>query len=91
MLPPVLREGLLFVDDSQMFDSMEAMLAEFEAWGKHFYPAPVAFQIGYPADKKWWEKLNDPAKEIGLAILNSIPNTLGIYWVNFSALEVFPP
>ena len=91
MLPPGLRDGILFVDDSQMFDSLDAMRAEFEVWGKHFYPAPVAFQIGYPADKKWWGTMSDPAKEIGMSIIHSIPNTKGIYWVNFSALEVFPP
>ncbi len=90
MLPPTLREGLLFVDDSQVFDSLETMVGEFAAWGKHFYPAPVAFQIGYPADKKWWSRLHDPAKEIGEAILSTIPNTQGIYWVNFSVLDVFP-
>ncbi len=90
-LPPTLREGLLFVDDSQMFASLEEMLAEFTAWGRHFSPARVAFQIGYPADKKWWGRISDPAMEIGKSIIESIPNARGIYWVNFSALEVFPP
>ena len=51
MIPIQLREGLLFVDDSQMFSSLEDMLLEFAVWGQHFSPAPVAFQIGYPADK----------------------------------------
>ncbi len=91
MLPPTLRDGLLFVDDSQVFDSLEAMIEEFAEWGKHFYPAPVAFQFGYPADKKWWGQLHDPPKEIGEAILSKIPNARGMYWVNFSVLDVFPP
>jgi hypothetical protein len=52
-LPSTLRDGLLFIDDSQMFDSLEAMLAEFVDRGQHFYTAPVAFQIGYPAEKTW--------------------------------------
>jgi catechol 2,3-dioxygenase-like lactoylglutathione lyase family enzyme len=90
-LPPTIREGILFVDDSQMFDSPEEMLAEFMDWGKHFSPAPVAFQVGYPADKKWWGRMSDSAQEIGMAIIRSIPNVEGIYWVNFSSLEVFPP
>jgi len=30
------------------------MLSEFVDWGRQYYPAPVAFQIGYPADKKCW-------------------------------------
>ncbi len=90
-LTPTLREGLFFVDDSQMFVSLEDMLAEFVDWGRHFYPAPVAFQIGYPADKPWWSQLADPPKAVGTAILKSISNAAGIYWVNFSILDVFPP
>jgi hypothetical protein len=91
MLPPTHREGILCVDDSQMFSSLDDMLAEFTDWGRHYYPAPVAFQIGYPADKKWWGGYRDPASKIGEAILKVIPNTMGLYWVDFTALEVFPP
>jgi len=91
MLPPSLHEGLLFVDDSQMFSSLEHMLVEFARWGEHYYPAPVAFQVGYPADKKWWGDLHDPASVIGKAILERVPNTAGLFWVDFSALDVFPP
>jgi hypothetical protein len=91
MLPPLTRDGILFVDDSQMFDSLEHLVEEFTAWGRHFYPAPVAFQFGYPADKKWWSQFEDPAKVIGEAIVKVVPNVAGLYWVNFTALEVFPP
>jgi hypothetical protein len=91
MLPPAHREGILFVDDSQMFSSLEAMLAEFADWGSYYYPAPVAFQIGYPADKKWWGAFRDPARTIGEAILKVVPNASGLYWVDFTALEAFPP
>ncbi|HSB65650.1 MAG TPA: hypothetical protein VLD65_03675 [Anaerolineales bacterium] len=90
-LPHSKIDSLLFVDDSQMFASLEHMLAEFAEWGRHFYPAPVAYQFGYPADKKWWSRYEDPPKVIGEAILKVVPNTAGLYWVNFSALEVFPP
>jgi len=60
-------------------------------WGWRYYPAPVAFQIGYPADKKWWGKYSDPARTIGEAILKTVPNAMGLFWVDFTALEVFPP
>lgn len=90
-LPPTLREGLLFVDDSQMFDSLDQMLIEFTEWGEHFYPAPVAFQIGYPADIKWWGGYQDPVLVIGASIRKVVPNVAGLYWVNFTALDVFPP
>ncbi len=90
-LPSKLGDEILFVDDSQGFESLDQMLAEFTEWGRHFYPALVAFQIGYPADKKWWGGYPEPVKTIGEAIINSIPNTGGIFWVDFTALEIFPP
>jgi hypothetical protein len=90
-MPLSYPDGIRFVDDSQMFASLEQMVAEFVQWGKHFFPAPVAYQIGYPADKKWWAEFRDPAKVIGEAILRAVPNAEAIYWVNFTAQEVFPP
>ncbi len=90
-LPVSMREGILFVDDSQMFNSLDAMVAEFSAWGEYFRPASVAFQFGYPADKKWWGGMPDPAKTIGEAILQAVPNTTGLFWVDFTALDIFPP
>lgn len=90
-LPPTGREGIVFVDDSQQFDSLEHMIAEFARWGEHFAPAPVAFQYGYPADKRWWSQLQDPVGEIGRAILEHVPNTIALFWVDFTILEVFPP
>jgi hypothetical protein len=91
MMPPTLREGILFVDDSQQFTSLEQMVAEFKVWGETFSPAPVAFQFGYDADQKWWKKFEDPAKTIGDEILKEVPNTAGLYWVDFTVLQVFKP
>ena len=90
-MPPTLRDGLLFVDDSQIFPSLDAMVAEFAAWGKRFAPAPVSFQFGYQSDRPWWVKLEDPPGEIGRRILAAVPNTESLIWVDFSVLEVFPP
>jgi len=90
-MPSNVRNGLLFVDDSQVFPSMNPMVQEFAEWGKAFAPAPVAFQIGYPSDHAWWSQLKDPPKDIGTRILKSVPNTEAIFWVDFSVLEVFPP
>lgn len=90
-MPPTLRDGLVFVDDSQQFDSLEAMVAEFAQWGRDFAPAPVAFQYGYYADRKWWKELADPPADIGRAILEATPNTEALFWVDFTAREVFPP
>jgi hypothetical protein len=89
-MPPTLRDGLLFIDDSQILPSAEAMVDEFAAWGRAFAPAPVGFQIGYETDRPWWSKMADPPGELGRQILERIPNTRGIYWVDFTVLEVFP-
>lgn len=90
-MPPTLREGLLFVDDSQILPSLDAMVAEFADWGRTFAPAPVGFQFGYPSDRPWWRRLSDPPRDVGRAILDEVPNTEGLYWVDFTVLDVFPP
>jgi hypothetical protein len=90
-MPPTAREGLTFIDDSQILPSLDAMVDEFAEWAKTFAPAPVGFQIGYDSDRPWWEKLRDPPTTIGRRILEAAPNTAGLYWVDFSVLDVFPP
>lgn len=90
-MPPTLRDGLVFVDDSQQFESLDQMVEEFAAWGQSFAPAPVAFQYGYPADQTWWGELPDPPGDLGRAILDHVPNTQALFWVDFTVLQVFPP
>lgn len=89
-MPPTERSGLMFLDDSQIFGSMDEMVDEFEAWGRAFSPAPVGFQYGYPRDRHWWQKLNDPPGDIGKAILKRVPNTTDLYWVDFTMKEIWP-
>jgi hypothetical protein len=90
-MPPTMREGLLFIDDSQILPSLDAMVDEFAEWGRAFAPAPVGFQYGYPSDRPWWSKLDDPPGDVGRAILDRVPNTEGLYWVDFTVLDLFPP
>lgn len=90
-MPPAVRDGIFFIDDSQQFESFEAMVSEFTAWGNAFAPAPVGFQYGYPADRPWWQGLQDPPTEIGQTILENVPNTKGLFWVDFTVLDIFPP
>jgi hypothetical protein len=61
------------------------------AWSRAFAPAPVAFQYGYRSDRRWWRHLDDPPADIGRRILDAAPNTEGLFWVDFTVLEVFPP
>jgi hypothetical protein len=90
-MPPSYREGIVFINDGQEFDNFDAMQASFTAWGKHFTPSPVGYQFGYLSDRPWWIKMDDPAGEIGQALLNAIPNTVSLFWVDFTVLQVFPP
>jgi hypothetical protein len=91
VMPPTVRDGIMFVDDSQIFKSADEMIDEFAKWGKTFAPAPVGFQYGYQTDKPWWSKMKDPVKEIGDRILAATPNTETLIWVDFSIQDVFPP
>jgi len=91
VMPPTFRDGIMFVDDSQIFKSADEMIAEFAKWGQTFAPAPVGFQFGYQSDKPWWGKMKDPVKEIGDRILAATPNTEALIWVDFSVQDVFPP
>lgn len=90
-MPPHYRGTILFVDDSQEFPSLAAMVEEFQAWGRSFPSNPVAFQFGYEADKTWWRKLVDPPGDIGKALLRAVPNVSGLFWVDFTLRDVFPP
>jgi len=90
-MPATVRDGIVFIDDSQQFTSLQQMVNEFQVWGETFAPAPVGFQYGYEDDQFWWSQLDNPPAEIGNAILAVVPNTEGLFWVDFTALDVFPP
>lgn len=89
-MPPTCRQSLVFINDSQQFTSLAQMLRDFELWGKAFAASPVGFQFGYPADRNWWKRLADPAKDIGKALLARIPNTSDLIWVDFTMEEIWP-
>jgi hypothetical protein len=89
-MPSTYRDGLYFIDDGQQFVSLDHMLEYFTEWGEHFPDDPVGFQIGYPADKTWWEQYDDPYGVIANAIIAEIPNTRSVYWVDFSIADLFP-
>jgi hypothetical protein len=89
-MPPTYRTGLVFVDDSQGFRSMEAMMTEFAAWGAYFAPAKVGYQYGYATDRSWWSRLSNPPQVIGNGILSRVPNTSDLIWVDFTAHDIWP-
>jgi hypothetical protein len=90
-MPPTAREGLVFIDDSQGHGSLSAMVSEFSAWGHAFPSSPVGFQYGYQSDSTWWKNLQDPPRDIGNALLQAIPNTRDLVWVDFTTYDIWPP
>jgi hypothetical protein len=89
-MPPTYRTGMFFLDDSQQFSDLDSMVEEFIAWGEAFAPAPVGFQYGYEDDEVWWGKLENLPHDIGQALLDRIPNTRGLYWVDFTMEQIWP-
>ena len=82
-------DGLIFVNDSQQFRSLDEMKEEFSSWAYFYEPCPVMFQIGYNADKRVWGKMENPVLELGTALQNECTygNVLGIIWVDFTLKE----
>jgi hypothetical protein len=89
-MPSTYRDHLVFIDDSEKLKSLDNLVREFSQWGQRFAPSPVGFQYGYESDQRWWSELADPPKEIGDAILAGAPNTSDLYWVDFTAYDIWP-
>jgi hypothetical protein len=89
-MPPTYRDHLVFIDDSEKLKSLDGLVQEFTSWGQKFAPSPVGFQYGYESDQRWWAELGDPPQEIGKTILAHAPNTVDLYWVDFTAYDIWP-
>ena len=86
-------QGLIYVNDSQGFHDLEDIADEFAEWAETYSPYPVMFQIGYENDEWIWEKLDNPAKDLGDAIIaecdeRGTTNQIGIIWVDFTLKRV---
>jgi hypothetical protein len=90
-MPPTERQHIVFINDGQGYPDLADLVAGAEVWATAFSTSRVGFQIGYDADRTWWDPLDDPPSEIGDALAAAVPNLRGLYWVDFTALEVFPP
>ena len=89
VMPPTVREDMMFVSNSQMFPDFGTQVREFQRWGEAFSPAPIGFQIGYPRDREWWGEYDNPPQFMGDSLFAAIPNLNGLYWVDFSTELVF--
>ncbi len=87
---PSPMEGLIYVNDSQQFGSLEEVREDFADWAENYAPYPVMFQIGYKADRWIWSEFSNPAKEFGQYIVDGCTsgNDIGIIWVDFTLKDV---
>lgn len=99
------NNDMIFVTDSQYFDSLKNMKKHYSEWAEHYEPNPVFFQIGYYArpdgkekvegsgsDEKIWKSFDKPLKDFGTAILKSLPESeqkRGIIWVDMTFLDAY--
>lgn len=89
-MPAIHPAGLVFIDDSQGFLNMNALVDEFNHWATHFHSSTVSFQIGYDSDSAWWSKLADPYKTIADTLFAESSNCNGVYWVDFTLKTLYP-
>ena len=85
-------EGYIYVTDSQRLYTLDNFCDEFADWAESFPNSPVMFQIGYDADEGIWGEMDNPAQELGQAILaeckkRNLKNDIGIIWVDFTLKE----
>ena len=86
---PSKMEGLIYVNDSQQFHSLDDVKEDFADWAAYYAPYPVMFQIGYKADRPIWNEFDNPLQEFGEAILEACTsgNDIGIIWVDFTLCD----
>jgi len=89
-MPTIYPAGLVFIDDSQDFPNMDALVDEFNQWATHFQSSHVGFQIGYDSDWAWWSELGDPYKAITDRLSGENLNCNGVYWVDFTLKTLYP-
>ncbi len=82
------RGDVVFVDDSQQFASCQDFLKEMADFAEYFYPNIVLYQAGYPDDRTWWSKFNNPVQELGRELAKRTRQECGIVWVDFTSREI---
>lgn len=86
-MPPKYRDGMIFVDDSQGFETMSSVKSEFKEWADKFSGNPVIFQIGYEADEHLWVKNPVDFAQTVIDETTKYNKHVGILWVDFTMRE----
>jgi hypothetical protein len=89
-LPPTYRSDMIFVNDSQMHQSLESMKKEFDTWSEIYKDNAIFLQIGYETDEHLWGVFDNPLKELGDYLTADMPmeQEIGIIWVDFTLRSV---
>lgn len=85
-LPATYRSDIIFLNDGQKFASLQELVGYMGSWFDLYSQNSVLFQVGYPADHKWWKDLEDPIAAVGnaLAARRNPGQKTGMLWVDFS-------
>ena len=89
-MPTIHPPGLVFVNDSQGFRNVDALVDEFNKWATRFQSSNVGFQVGYDSDRAWWSQVTDPYKIMADRLFGEMPNCNGVYWVDFTLKTLHP-
>jgi len=84
IMPQTVREDILFINDGQNYSSLDELTGYFADWGEFFKESSVGFQFGYESDQKWWKEYENASQYISEHLIQSIPNTTELYWVDFT-------
>jgi hypothetical protein len=88
-MPPTYRKGIYFLYDGLGASSLSNLNTYCVAWGKAFPNNPVGYYVGFTEDKKWWSAYSDPYYTCALNMFKNIPNTKGVYWVEFNIRDIY--
>ena len=86
-MPKTYRDGMIFIDDSQDFSTLNYMKNEFIEWAKRFPNNPVFFQIGYEADEHLWLRSPVDFSKTVIDAVTQYNKHVGIIWVDFTMKE----
>ncbi len=88
-MPPSFRHrNLWFLSDSQIFNSAEEFMDDFNNWDSSYGNSITGYQYGYPKDRIWWKDIKNPPVDLGKRIINELPNSKFLFWVDFTADQV---
>lgn len=88
-MPPSFRHrNLWFLSDSQIFNSAEEFMDDFNYWDSSYQNSITGYQYGYPKDRIWWKDLKNPPVDLGKRIISELPNSKFLFWVDFTADQV---